>query len=482
MARLGISRKDFQVGMSLKSIKLLLADIRFWIVFLFGIRLFGITDAPLETGHNWRQAFTNMITRNFVNNGLDLLHPQIDMAGEKSGIVGSEFPIFNFLSYLFSSIFEFEHWHGRLINLVFTSLGLYFFYKLVKTFFQEKTAFSATIILSVSIWFGYGRKIMPDTFSVSLVIIGFWFAYSYLKEGKLYQVLLFLCFTALGLLSKIPALYLFGLFVFIPFQKDILLRRRISIIIFSIISAGIAYLWYFYWVPLLLEEHQFQLFIEKSFIEGIQEILPLIPMALKRFYYYAFYGFLGFAASLIGLYFFFKNSKQKVIISIGVTILLFIAFILKTGAVFPHHNYYVIPFVPIMAIFAGIAISKLPNRLFPIALLLIGIESIANQQHGFFISESKKYKLDLESICDEYIPKQELIIINGGQSHQPIYFANRKGWTIHNYQLIDSERMDSLIHLGASKLIIDKHLLDAQEVSYPIIFENEHFQIRDLKE
>jgi len=39
----------------------LFTDIRFWIFLFFLIRLVGITNAPLETGHNWRQSFTNMI-------------------------------------------------------------------------------------------------------------------------------------------------------------------------------------------------------------------------------------------------------------------------------------------------------------------------------------------------------------------------------------------------------------------------------------
>lgn len=461
--------------------KSLLSDIRFWIGFLFSIRLVGITNAPLESGHNWRQAFTNTVTRNYVKHGFDFLHPQINMAGEKSGIVGAEFPIFNFFSYLLSSITQYQHWHGRLINLLVTSIGLYFFYKLVKVFFKEKIAFSACLFLGVSIWFGYGRKIMPDSFSVSLVITGLWFGYNYLMKGKWYQMLLFSSFISLGMLSKIPSLFLIGLLVIVPFEKSIPIKRKIILILGSTLSVALVYLWYFYWIPELLAEHKFKLFFEKSFMKGIQEIIPLIPEALKRFYYYAFYGFGIFIFSLVGIYFFIKEYNRSYKISIAVAVLLFFLFILKTGAVFPLHNYYIIPFVPVMAIFAGIAVAKIPKKLFPFLLLILSVESIANQQHGFFIAEKKLYKLELEAICDEHIQENELIIINGGASHQPIYFANRKGWTIHNHQLLDQPRMDSLIQLGAQKLIIDKHLIENYQSHYPILLENDDFIILDLK-
>ena len=47
-------------------------DIRFWILLFFVFRLYGITNAPLEIGHSWRQSLTNMIARNFLKYKLTL--------------------------------------------------------------------------------------------------------------------------------------------------------------------------------------------------------------------------------------------------------------------------------------------------------------------------------------------------------------------------------------------------------------------------
>ena len=105
----------------------------FWVFILFGaIQLFGITDPPLEIAHSWRQAFTGMVTRNYVEYGMDWLHPRIDMAGEKTGIVGAEFPLFNYLSLLPSRIFGYAHWYGRCVNLMVVMMGAYNFFNLLK--------------------------------------------------------------------------------------------------------------------------------------------------------------------------------------------------------------------------------------------------------------------------------------------------------------------------------------------------------------
>ena len=99
----------------------LLKDIRFWIFLFFLVRLFGITDPPLEAMHSWRQALTNMIARNFLEVSPNIFFPRIDTAGDLTGIIGSEFPLLSYLVFLVSEIFGYEHWYGRLINLIISS-------------------------------------------------------------------------------------------------------------------------------------------------------------------------------------------------------------------------------------------------------------------------------------------------------------------------------------------------------------------------
>ena len=100
-------------------------DVRFWILLFFLLRLIGITQPPLEVAHNWRQTTVTMVSRNFYETDARIWLPKVDMAGEKSGITGMEFPLFNYLIYLMSLLFGYTHWYGRLINLVISSAGIW---------------------------------------------------------------------------------------------------------------------------------------------------------------------------------------------------------------------------------------------------------------------------------------------------------------------------------------------------------------------
>jgi hypothetical protein len=461
--------------------KALFSDIRFWIFLFFIIRLIGITNAPLETGHNWRQSFTNMVARNYYDNGLHFLYPQIDMAGEKTGIVASEFPFFNFLIYLFSKVFGYAHWYGRLINLVVSSVGIFYFFKLIKEVVNSKVAFNATIVLLVSIWFAFSRKSMPDTFSVALVIIGLYYGYKYMKQNNFWSLLLFFIFSTLGMLCKIPALSLFSVLAIVPFVKSIQIQRRLILSFVAFLSVSIVLIWYYYWVPFLLTTYQFQLFFPKRIMEGINEILPYIPEALKKFYFDSTNSYVAFVCCLAGILFFLKSKEIWIKVAIAIISAVFLIFIIKTGAVFPFHSYYIIPFTPVMALIIGYFLVQLPSKYRIVLLFLIIIEAVGNQNHDFFIKESELYRLSLDQITTKNIQKSDLIIINGGQSPQTMYFAHKKGWSVENRDLKRPYFIDSLANLGAKYLVINQTDEKLEFHQFDLKYKDSHFWIYRLK-
>lgn len=447
-------------------------DIRFWIVFFFLIRLVGITNAPLERTHNWRQALTNMITRNFVENGPNVLYPMVDFGGDRTGIIGSEFPFYNFLVYLLATVFEYNHWLGRITNLVVSSVGIFYFFKLTKAIINKKTAFNATIILLVSTWFAFSRKIMPDTFSTSLLIISLYYGYIYLKKGNNWSLLLFFILSSLGLLCKIPVLCLFSAIGTVLLVKEVNISRKVIFLIAALCSTSLMGIWYFYWVPYLVETYAFQLYFPKSFTEGFLEIKPLIPSYLEQFYYDALHSYVAFACFVCGLFVLIKNKNPYLKAGLGIITFTFLAFTIKTGSVFPTHGYYIIPFVPVMALVAGLFLSILPAKFTYIILGFICLEGIANQQHDFFVRKDQLYKLTLEEKADQFIPKEDLVIINGGYSPQGIYFSNRKGWAITNEESVDTNHIAMLVSRGAKFLIIDKSQLPEYRHIYPALYED----------
>lgn len=451
-------------------------DIRFWLGVFFLVRLVGITNPPLESGHNWRQSLTNMIARNFAEHDESILYPQIDYAGEKTGIIGAEFPVFNFLIYLVSVLFGYDHWYGRLINLIVSTLGIWFFFRLVRDWVSEKAAFYATMVLSVSIWFAFSRKIMPDTFSVALVLIGLYYAFRFLKSGEWWSVGLFFVFSSLGLLCKIPALSLFSVLGMAIFLPQIPWRRVLVLYGVGAVSVAIMGIWYFYWVPYLLDTYQYQLFFPRSLSDGLREISGLLPQFFERFYFSSLHSFVALAFCLIGIYFLIKRKERGLLVALGLISLVFGFFIIKTGEVFPLHNYYIVPFTPVMAFLAGYAISQVPSKFRAVFIGVIVIEAVANQFNDFFIKDSQQYKLTLDGITQQYIPKTSRIAINGGLSPQTMYFAHCHGWSVYNEDLPNSQFLDSLHTLGAEYLVIDKHTYSG-DFEYPKLYDGVDFAV-----
>ncbi len=484
-----------------------------FLAFFFLIRLIGITNPPLEIGHNWRQCLTNMVARNFLEIDANIFFPRIDIAGEKTGIMGAEFPLFNYLIYLASLVFGETHWHGRWINLIVSTAGIYYFFLLVKKLFNEKIAAYATIILTVSVWFDFSRKIMPDTFSVALVLIGFYYGFCYLKKGNLWRLALFFLLITLGVLSKLSALSLMS-FLLIPLLiPQIKIGRKMAMTSAAALCVTLVGAWYFYWVPHLAEAYGYMLYFPRSLAEGAAEIAALWQLTLEKFYFSAFHSYVGFVCFLVGLFVvFFKKSpppsplqrgrfslREKILhvcmspsgggwgeehayhlkIAIATFSLIFFLFMLKTGEVFPLHNYYIIPAVPLMVLIAALFLANLKPKYALIILAIISIEGIANQYHEFFIKENERYKLTLESIADKITQTDDLIIINdGSRNPQQMYFAHRKGWTI-NQEDLNPAHIAQIQTLGASYLFVNKHL-SQQKFEYKTVYEDKHYIIYKL--
>jgi len=461
-------------------IKNLVKDFRFWVVLFFLIRLYGITNPPLEKAHNWRQSFTCMVARNFLETSANILYPRIDIDGNHSGIVGCEFPVFNYLIFLVSKIFGYAHWYGRLINLLVSSLGILCFYLIIRKYFGEQTAFYSGLVLLCSLWFCYARKIMPDTFSLSLVLIGVYYATLFIAHNKILPLVLFIIFSALGGLSKMPALIMLSLLVLPLITKQINKRTFLILCCALADTIIIVALWYFYWVPHLVEQYRYQHFFEKDLLTGIKEIIPYRYDALEKFYFGALLSYSAFGVFLFGCYRIFRNKEKNMTIVFVLALLIFLFFAVKTGAVFPTHSYYILPFVPFMALVAGYGLSEIKiNYIRIIFIIAIIVESIANQQHDFRIRDDERYLTELEKIADKVSGLNDLIAVSGGEGYQQMYFAHRRGWALGNDRINDHQYLDSIRKNGCKFLFVNKKDF-ADVLKYEIIFENKNYTVYKL--
>ena len=443
------------------------------VLLLFGLfQLVGITDPPLEMAHSWRQSFTAMITRNYWEGGMDWLHPRIDMAGEKSGIVGAEFPIFNFLSWVLCRIFGYQHWYGRCVNLAVVLIGTYHFYYLLRNRFSENVSLFSVIILLCSSWFTFSRKIMPDTFSVSLVLVGLRYGFDFWHTGRWVTWLWATLSIALGILSKIPAMSLLAVVGLLLFVKVDNKRRVVWVILGMVTSLLPAMWWYFSWVPYLNSTYGYHLYFPKGLLEGWHEIRPLWRLLLEKFYFTSYYSFLALLLGIAGIWAIIRRKLKFEAIALASIAFVFGVFILKTGAVFPQHTYYSIPFIPIMALLSGLGLdylndqfsglgkqAKSPKSLVFGLLLLVVIEAMANQIHDHFIKPSERYKQTLETEIASVIPMDAKVVFVSSASPQELFLLHRKGWTVYPEQMKNDRDVSAYRDLGGSFVVINKSVL-----------------------
>lgn len=457
-----------------------MTDIRFWIVLFFILRLYGITNPPLEVAHNWRQTTVTMAARNFLETDSNILYPRIDIAGEKSGITGMEFPFLNYLIYLISLVFGYAHWYGRLINLIVSSFGLYYFYKLILNYFDASLAFKATFILLFSVWFNYSRKIMPDTFSMSFILAGIYYGTNYLdKVPSFRNLFIFFFLTLLGILSKLPSAYLLILFLFFLSDKSIRIKGKLLFVISLFCALLICATYYFYWVPYVTELYGFRhFFMGKSLITGFKETFQHLDEVSEKFYLEALQ-IVAFIVFLCGLFLAIKQKNKRLLWVFALSFGAFLIIIFKAGFVFYHHSYYIVPFAPVMALVAGYAIEQIKNQKFVLLLLaFIALENVMNKYNDYTIKPEHKAILNLERDLDQFSKRTDLILINSNNVPTPMYFAHHKGWLNTNEVILQEEYIQSLTEKGLKFIVILKKVFGKDvSLKYKLVFDCADYKI-----
>lgn len=211
----------------------------------FVARLYKI-DNPVADWHSWRQADTSAVSRNFINDGINMLYPSYDdISSIQSGLENPtgirmvEFPVYNALhAFLFNTfgVFSVEKW-GRLTTIFISLLTSVFLYLLGKKHYSAKIGLlTASFFLFLPFNIYFSRVILPDPLGVLFMVSGlYFFGINTLISGILFG-LAFLQkpFFAVYLLPLLPHFLkrdntsgawrlllkqnlLFGLLVFSPF-------------------------------------------------------------------------------------------------------------------------------------------------------------------------------------------------------------------------------------------------------------------------
>ena len=455
------------------------------IAFLFLIRLYGIQHPPLEVNHHWRQVTGLMVARNYHEGNTDFFHPMIDDIGvgesASSGVVGMEFPALNFMYAVISDIFGYEHWYGRLIILILSSVGLWWFYLLLKEWRGSSFAFIGMVLLGCSIWFAFSRKFMPDVASISLSIGALLYGVRYMRGASWGYLILYSFLASLAMLVKIPAAIVLSGMLLMLFQKEIPSKNKILIVAISIIPISVTCWWYFVWNLKLSQQSGIWYNSGDSFGEGLTTIWNNLDLVASNFYFSVTMSYVALSLVLLGIFRAIQKREFQLLALTAVVFGVFFLYAIKSGRHFVFQHYYMIPLAPLYAVLATSGlISIIQKKAMWLLFAVICVESLANQAHDFRIHSRNLYKMKLESIVGNHIPQNALVVINGEGNPQELYLAHRKGWVCTSAQLDDATYLNKVKSAGARFVIVNKHRYLGRLV-YKSVYDDEDYIIFDLK-
>ncbi|OGH06244.1 MAG: hypothetical protein A2171_02970 [Candidatus Levybacteria bacterium RBG_13_35_9] len=461
----------------------------------FTVRLYRF-DNPIADWHAWRQADTSAVSRNFVTNGFDLLHPRFDdLSNVASGIDNPdgfrfvEFPIYNFFQAgLFKAIgiFTLEQW-GRLVTIIASLLSSVFIYLLIKKRFGFTAGFfSAFFFLFLPYNIYFSRVILPDPSMVMASLGGVYFFQKWIERNKFsifnFQFSIALVFITSAFLLKPYALFFTLPMIYLAYEKfGFSFIKKWQLWIFAILCI-IPVIWWRIWML--------------SYPQGIPASDWLFNGNGIRFrpsfFYWIFYErfaklILGFWGIIIFVFAIFKINKTKdllFVLSFGLSSLIYVA-VIATGNV--QHDYYQILIIPSISIILGLGATYFISQketfkkyLYLGALIVcivLGFAYSWNLVKDYFNINNNSIILAGKAV-DRLVPKDALVLANYNGDTSFLYQTKRKGWASFE------KGLDEMTILGASYLILVNPTPVDLELSktYKIVEKTNAYVIFDLSE
>lgn len=427
---------------------------KFNLTFLVVVILFIFINLPLVTRppvdqHSWRQTDTASVIRNFQEESPNIFQPRIDLRQNYMGITGMEFPAYNYLVYLLNILFGFQHWMGRVVTLLFSVAGLFFFFEFVKLRFSQREALlSSVLLMTFPIYIIFSKNIQPDIMMLSMVVGSLYFAQKYKATKRVLFLFVTSVLFTLACLVKIPAVMLLPVFALVvPIEK----KNKALIILLLLIFISIITGWYFYSNYL---SHNFGLGEYFYGDYSLATTLALLPkysfwFTISRYIFIKEFIFgLAFPFIFFGVWTFYSKKDY-------LPILWFVcsgAFLVLFASKSFYHNYYSLILLPPLALLLSKGIlwvsdhMKKTNlkawKVLCIVLFALALVIIPTLIFKRYVNvKLKNYQLNLlleEKLVENTVPKNSLIITNGNGSPAMLYFSHRKGWSLSNNNLLAS--------------------------------------------
>ncbi|MCX5797141.1 MAG: glycosyltransferase family 39 protein [Elusimicrobia bacterium] len=178
-------------------------------------------SSPLADVHYWRQSYTATLARNFHENGMRLLCPQIDWAGPYRGLAATEFPLFSWLTALLWPLAGLGELWGRLLATAFSALTAVYLFLLLEEDLGREAALYAGILFSfLPIEIFFGRTVQPEAMALCATVAAFYhwrLALGPARPWAHWAAATLAAFLAVSL--KLPYVYLFAPLAWLSWER-----------------------------------------------------------------------------------------------------------------------------------------------------------------------------------------------------------------------------------------------------------------------
>lgn len=436
---------------------------------------------PLELmgPHVWRQTQTQTNVLNFAREDMNILNPRVNNNADTDRIQRMEFPL---MQWLFAWPYKWWGNHiifSRMLTFLLGLFSVWGMYRLLFFLFNNRltAALGAWAFNFSPLFYYYTLNPLPDNMALCTGIWGIAFFLHFIRDGKTKQLLFSSIFFGISVAVKLPFI------IFMAFPAWFLIHRLITggnkiktfltglVLLSGIVPAAAWYAWVIpQWkaTPVIAGIAESQ----KSTIELLDILQTHLVSNLPELYV----NYISFIFFLAGLVIIFRkrNFANPVFQSLaGWGIMTIVYFLFEMNAIGKEHDYYMLPFLPVLFILvtAGIqyAINSTKKTVQYVAAILVLLLPLT----AFLRADSRwnpgnpSVNIDLYQNKDELrklVPDDAICVVGNDLSqHIFLYYIDKKGF-VFDQDLLDGPMLKNFIERGAVYLYSDSRSDEREDV------------------
>ena len=416
------------------------------------------------------------MTRNFVEEDMNIFRPRVDRRLDSDGVTGMQFPSYEYGAAIIAQLTGYNETGTRIYSLCLFSLAIVFFYGICFSLTQSSLA--AAIGASSLCWspelFYHGINALPDILALTAMLGGLFF-YLRSEENKVNFLVAFLLITLAGL-TKIQfasVLAFVCMHAWMQSKRQSTMRGMLPVVAASFFSSLCIIGWYVYANGLIEQSGLRDYGIMISQAAGLKEAASILYRNIVSNLPELLLGYATTVFFVIGLVQFFRRKSWRTTWfrpAIAWIVLLLIYHLVEIRLM-EHHTYYMIVHIPLLmllAVYGGLFLNERRSGRMLLVLLLIAqpIVAAARILPARWMSGNPAIPADFmdpasRKTLEAAIPPGLSIVGPDPSGCIYFYFLHTKGFGFdYPTQLTDTLatgrlRIDEYIQRGAKHLVTD---------------------------